>query len=64
VATAPYPEGDLRVATFGDPADNVIGVWQRAYARRERTATNQGPAWTVSPPPSSRPSPSAVNQRL
>jgi hypothetical protein len=25
----PYPEGDLRVATFRDPAGNVIGVWQR-----------------------------------
>jgi predicted enzyme related to lactoylglutathione lyase len=30
IATAPYPEGDLRVATFRDPAGNVIGVWQRA----------------------------------
>ena len=28
--TAPYPEGDLRVATFRDPAGNVIGAWQRA----------------------------------
>lgn len=27
---APYPEGNLRVATFSDPAGNVIGVWQRA----------------------------------
>jgi predicted enzyme related to lactoylglutathione lyase len=27
---APYPEGDLRVATLRDPAGNVIGVWQRA----------------------------------
>ena len=25
----PYPEGDLRVATFRDPAGNVVGVWQR-----------------------------------
>jgi predicted enzyme related to lactoylglutathione lyase len=25
----PYPEGDLWVATFRDPAGNVIGVWQR-----------------------------------
>jgi predicted enzyme related to lactoylglutathione lyase len=25
----PYAEGDLRVATFRDPAGNVIGVWQR-----------------------------------
>jgi predicted enzyme related to lactoylglutathione lyase len=29
VATPPYPEGDLRVATFRDPAGNVIGVWQQ-----------------------------------
>ncbi len=28
-ATAPYPEGDLTVATFRDPAGNEIGVWQR-----------------------------------
>jgi uncharacterized protein len=26
----PYPEGDLWVATFSDPAGNVIGVWQQA----------------------------------
>jgi uncharacterized protein len=25
----PYPEGDLWVATFQDPAGNVIGVWQQ-----------------------------------
>jgi predicted enzyme related to lactoylglutathione lyase len=25
---APYPEGDLWVATFRDPAGNVIGIWQ------------------------------------
>jgi predicted enzyme related to lactoylglutathione lyase len=37
VATEPYPEGDLRVATFRDPAGNIIGVWQR-------TTTNQEPA--------------------
>jgi hypothetical protein len=24
-----YAEGDLRVATFRDPAANVIGVWER-----------------------------------
>lgn len=30
MARAPYPEGDLRVATFRDPAGNEIGVWQRA----------------------------------
>jgi uncharacterized protein len=28
VATSPYPEGNLRVATFRDPAGNEIGVWQ------------------------------------
>ena len=28
VVTAPYPEGDLWVATFRDPPGNVIGVWQ------------------------------------
>ena len=30
VVTPPYPEGNLRVATFRDPAGNVIGVRQRA----------------------------------
>lgn len=30
VVEPPYPEGDLRVATFRDPAGNVVGVWQRA----------------------------------
>jgi uncharacterized protein len=29
VASAPYPEGDLWVATFRDPAGNEIGVWQQ-----------------------------------
>lgn len=29
VVEAPYPEGDLCVATFRDPAGNVIGVWQQ-----------------------------------
>jgi uncharacterized protein len=28
VVKAPYPEGDLRVATVRDPAGNVIGLWQ------------------------------------
>ena len=28
VETAPYPEGDLCVATFRDPAGNVVGIWQ------------------------------------
>ncbi len=27
--TAPYPEGELWVATFRDPAGNIVGVWQR-----------------------------------
>jgi uncharacterized glyoxalase superfamily protein PhnB len=27
IVTEPYPEGLLRVATFRDPAGNVIGVW-------------------------------------
>jgi predicted enzyme related to lactoylglutathione lyase len=30
VVTPPYPEGDLRVAVFRDPAGNVLGVWERA----------------------------------
>jgi uncharacterized protein len=30
VVTAPYAEGDLRVATLRDPAGNVVGAWQRA----------------------------------
>jgi predicted enzyme related to lactoylglutathione lyase len=29
IETEPYPEGDLWVATFGDPSGNVIGVWQQ-----------------------------------
>jgi predicted enzyme related to lactoylglutathione lyase len=28
-ATAPYPEGNLTVATFRDPAGSEIGVWQQ-----------------------------------
>jgi predicted enzyme related to lactoylglutathione lyase len=28
IVRAPYPEGDLWVATFRDPAGNVIGIWQ------------------------------------
>jgi hypothetical protein len=30
VLTAPYPEGELLVATLRDPAGNEIGVWQTA----------------------------------
>ena len=29
VVEPPYPEGDLWVTTFRDPAGNVVGVWQR-----------------------------------
>ena len=29
VVTEPYPEGNLRVATFRDPEGNVVGVWQQ-----------------------------------
>jgi predicted enzyme related to lactoylglutathione lyase len=28
MVAAPYPEGDLWVATFRDPAGNVLGIWQ------------------------------------
>lgn len=28
VVTPPYPEGTLTVATFRDPAGNVLGIWQ------------------------------------
>ena len=28
IVKPPYPEGDLWVATFSDPAGNVLGVWQ------------------------------------
>ena len=28
IVTAPYAEGDLWVATFRDPAGNVMGIWQ------------------------------------
>jgi predicted enzyme related to lactoylglutathione lyase len=33
VVQAPYPEGDLWVATFRDPSGNVLGVWQRGPRR-------------------------------
>ena len=29
ILTEPYPEGDLWVATFRDPAGNEVGVWQQ-----------------------------------
>ena len=28
VVRAPYPEGNLWIATFRDPAGNVVGLWQ------------------------------------
>jgi uncharacterized protein len=28
VVKPPYPEGDLWVATFRDPAGNLMGIWQ------------------------------------
>jgi uncharacterized protein len=31
VVTAPYAEGDLRVAVFRDPAGNVLGAWQLGH---------------------------------
>lgn len=30
IVVAPYPEGNLTVATFRDPAGNVMGLWQEA----------------------------------
>ena len=33
IDTAPYPEGDLWVATFRDPVGNMLGVWQ--HGRRD-----------------------------
>jgi uncharacterized protein len=28
IATEPYPEGNLWIATIRDPAGNIIGIWQ------------------------------------
>ena len=28
IVKSPYPEGDLWVATFRDPAGNMLGFWQ------------------------------------
>jgi predicted enzyme related to lactoylglutathione lyase len=28
IVKAPYPEGDLWVATFRDPTGNLMGIWQ------------------------------------
>jgi hypothetical protein len=43
VATTPYPEGDLRVATFHDPAGNEIGVWERGSGEAVHRIPGQGP---------------------
>ena len=32
VVRAPYPEGNLKVATFRDPAGNVLGLWEEQAA--------------------------------
>jgi uncharacterized protein len=36
VVTEPYPEGDLWVGVFEDPAGNVVGVWQRGPRQGDR----------------------------
>ena len=36
IVTEPYPEGDLWVATFRDPAGNEVGVFCNDAARRRR----------------------------
>jgi uncharacterized glyoxalase superfamily protein PhnB len=46
VVKAPYPEGDLWVATFRDPAGNVIGVWQHGPRRH---STPQPETKTLTP---------------
>lgn len=28
IVSPPYPEGSLTIATFRDPAGNVVGIWQ------------------------------------
>jgi uncharacterized protein len=33
VVRAPYAEGNLRVATFRDPAGNMLGLWREAAVR-------------------------------
>ena len=35
IVKEPYAEGDLWVATFRDPAGNVIGVWQQGPRDRQ-----------------------------
>jgi uncharacterized glyoxalase superfamily protein PhnB len=53
ILTEPYPEGRLTIATFRDPAGNVIGLWRdttRASAAAEQTRVPAGER-TVSPVP-------------
>jgi predicted enzyme related to lactoylglutathione lyase len=40
IKTEPFPEGPLWVATFHDPAGNVVGVYQHG-PRRERTPSSR-----------------------
>jgi len=35
IVRQPYPEGNLAVATFRDPAGNVVGIWQHGPRRRQ-----------------------------
>jgi len=37
IVKPPYPEGDLWVATFRDPAGNVMGIWQAGPRQSEPT---------------------------
>jgi len=53
ILTEPYPEGLLTIATFRDPAGNVIGLWHdttRSSATSEQTRA-PGIAQTVAPVP-------------
>ncbi len=40
IVTEPYPEGLLTVATFRDPAGNVIGIWHDT-TRSDRLSRNR-----------------------
>jgi predicted enzyme related to lactoylglutathione lyase len=35
VATEPYPEGNLTVATLRDPAGNTVGIWEQSRITEE-----------------------------
>jgi predicted enzyme related to lactoylglutathione lyase len=35
VATEPYPEGNLTIATVRDPAGNTIGIWEQSRITEE-----------------------------